>query len=236
MKPQIKIAEAQTPEGETLELHEHDEEFYISVNGENLMSTRSHGSEEELGRMACQPLRGARQPVVLIGGLGMGFTLQAVLESLPQSKAKVIVAEIIPEVVDWNKQHFDRFHPGLLDDKRAVVKIGPVQQHLKGVSDAYHAILLDVDNGPSAFSGKDNDSLYTIESLRRTYESLKLGGLLAVWSAYTDKAFTKRLKSAGFDVSEVAVPAAHKGRRRKVHTIWLAKKGKYVSQHEKKSR
>jgi len=207
MKPQIKIAEAQTPEGETLELHEHDEEFYISVNGENLMSTRSHGSEEELGRMACQPLRGARQPVVLIGGL-----------------------------VDWNKQHFDRFHPGLLDDKRAVVKIGPVQQHLKGVSDAYHAILLDVDNGPSAFSGKDNDSLYTIESLRRTYESLKLGGLLAVWSAYTDKAFTKRLKSAGFDVSEVAVPAAHKGRRRKVHTIWLAKKGKYVSQHEKKSR
>ena len=128
MKPQIKLAEAKTPEGETLELYEHDGDMYISANGEFLMTSRAYGSEEELGRMACQPFRAARQPVVLIGGLGMGFTLRAVLESVPQTKAKIIVAEIIPEVVDWNRTHLDKFHKGLLDDPRVGLKIGPVQE------------------------------------------------------------------------------------------------------------
>ena len=236
MKPQIKIGEAPTPEGDILELIEHDKDMYICANGQHLMTSRAYGSEEELGRMACQPFREARQPIILIGGLGMGFTLRAVLESVPQSKAQVIVAEIIPEVVDWNKTHLDKYHPDLLKDNRIGIKIGPVQQAIKDANEDYHAIILDVDNGPSAFTGKDNNSLYSDQGLKAIHSALKSGGLLAVWSAYADPQFTKRLRKVGFDTSVVEVPAAHKGSKRRMHTIWLAKKGSYVSQHTKSRR
>lgn len=233
MKPKIKLAEAQTPEGETLELFEHDSDFFISVKGETLMSSVAYGSEQELGRMACQPFRAARQPIILVGGLGLGFTLKAVLESVSQSKAKIVVSEIIPEVVDWNKTFFDKFHPGLLDDIRVGIKLQPVQTIIAEQQDAFHTIILDVDNGPSAFSGEQNDDLYSASGLAKIYAALKSGGLLAVWSSYQDKNFTKRLRKAGFDTSFVEVPAAHKGRRRRMHTIWLARKGAYISQHKK---
>lgn len=233
MKPKLKLAEATTPEGQTMELHQHDGDFFISVNGQQLMTSFSHGSEEELGRMAVQPFRGARQPVVLVGGLGLGYTLKAVLESLPQSKAQVVVSEILPEIVDWNKEHMDVLHPNLLNDGRVSVKIQPVQQLIKEANETYHSILLDVDNGPSAFSGKENNELYSSQGLARLHSALKSGGLLSIWSAYSDPQFTKRLRKAGFDTSVVEVPAAHKGRKRRMHTIWLAKKGQYISQHTK---
>lgn len=236
MKPQVKIAEAITPEGEILELYEHDSNYFISANGQHLMTTLAYGSEEELGRMACQPFRAARQPKVLIGGLGMGFTLRAVVESLPQKMAVITVAEIIPQVVDWNREYLDGFHPGLLDDDRVSVKIGPVQDRIAEADETYHSILLDVDNGPSAFTGENNDSLYTDAGLKKIHTALKSGGLLAVWSAYSDDKFTKRLRKAGFDTSVVEVPAAHKGRKRRMHTIWLAKKGQYVSQNNPRNK
>ena len=217
-------------------LHQHDEDFFISVNGQQLMTSFSHGSEEELGRMAVQPFRAARQPVVLVGGLGLGYTLRSVLESLQQSKAQVVVAEILPEIVDWNKGPMDSLHPNLLDDERVTIKVQPVQQLIKEANQTYHSILLDVDNGPSAFSGKDNNDLYSAQGLARLHNALKSGGLLSVWSAYSDPQFTKRLRKAGFDTSVVEVPAAHKGRKRRMHTIWLAKKGQYVSQHNKTER
>lgn len=236
MKAQTKIAEATTPEGQVLELYTHDKDFFISSNGQHLMTSLAYGSEEELGRMACQPFRSARQPVILIGGLGMGFTLRAVVESVQQSKAQIVVAEILPEVVDWNKTHFDPLHPGLLDDNRVTVKIQPVQELIAAGNDTYHTIMLDVDNGPSAFTGENNDSLYTDKGLQQLNSALKSGGLLAVWSAYGDPKFTKKLRKAGFDTSVVEVPAAHKGRKRRMHTIWLARKGAYVSQHQKGKR
>jgi len=231
MKAYVKLAETTTPEGEPLELYQHDQDFFISSKGERLMTSVAYGSEEELARMACQPFRAAKQPKVLIGGLGMGFTLRAALESMPQKKATIVVAEIVPEVVDWNKTFMDPLHPGLLEDDRIALKVKPVQEVIREAEGDYHAIMLDVDNGPSAFTGEDNEAIYTQKGLELAKAALKTGGLLAVWSAYPDRNFTKRLRKAGFDVSVVEVPAAHKGRKRRLHTIWLAKKGIYQSQN-----
>lgn len=234
MKPQIKLAEALTPEGDLLELFSHDSHYHISSKGQQLMTTFSHGSEEELGRMACQPFRAARQPKILIGGLGMGFTLRSVVESLPQKLAHFTVAEILPEIVDWNRIYLDDFHPNLMEDPRIHVKIGPVQERIAEANESYHALLLDVDNGPSAFTGENNDSLYSQEGLSKIHCALKPGGLLAVWSAYKDNKFTQRLRKAGFDTSMVEVAASHKGKKKRQHIIWLAKKGEYESQNFKK--
>ena len=118
-------------------------------------------------------------------------------------------------------------NPGLLDDERITIKIKPVQKLIRQAGGEYHAILLDVDNGPSAFHGKKNDAIYSLNGLREIQHALKGGGILAVWSARTDKAFTKLLRKAGFDVSENSVAAAHKGSKRRNHTIWLARKKSY---------
>lgn len=236
MKEYLKLDETLTPEGEPLDLFEHDGEFFISSRGERLMTSIAYGSEEELARMACQPFRPARQPKVLIGGLGMGFTLAAALESLPQDGAQFVVAELTQGVLDWNKTYLKGLHPGMLDDPRVKVKISPVQQLIAEAKGEYSALMLDVDNGPSAFHGEQNESLYTLEGLQAAKAALKDGGILAVWSAYPDKKFTKLLRKAKFDVSEVEVPASHRGRKRQMHTIWLARNGHYQSQNEPRRR
>ncbi len=231
MKPYNKLAETITPEGESLELFQHDDSFFICSNGQRLMTSLAHGSEEELARMACQPLRSAKQPMVLIGGLGMCYTLAAAVETLSQKGATFVVAELTSAILEWNQTYMKQLHPGLLGDPRVVVKIKSVQQIMAEANAEYSAIILDVDNGPSAFHGKENDSLYTLEGIHLAKNALKDGGLLAVWSAYSDPKYTKLLRKAGLDVSVVEVPAAHKGRKNRLHTIWLAKKGNYVSQH-----
>lgn len=235
MKPTVKLAETLTPEGQPLELHEHDGHFFISSRGERLMTSFSHGSEEDLARLGCQPFRAARQPVVLIGGLGMGFTLSAAVETLPNKGASFVVAELTQAVVDWNKTYMERLHPGLLSDERITIKNAPVQKLIRKGQGEYSVILLDTDNGPCAFHGNDNDDLYTVEGLRLAKAALKEGGVLAVWSAFPDKQFTKRMRKAGFDVSEIQVPAVHKGRKAKLHHIWLGKNGAYRSQNSKGS-
>lgn len=232
MKQYIKLAETTTPEGEPLELFEHDGDFFISSRGERLMTSIAYGSEEELARMACQPLRSARQPRVLIGGLGMCFTLAAAVESLPQLGAQFEVAELTLGVVEWNKTYLKGLHPQLLEDPRISIRVNPVQKLIAEAENRYSAIMLDVDNGPSAFHGENNQSLYTLEGLHSAKKALKQGGILAVWSAYPDKKFTKLLKQVGFDTSEVEVPASHKGRKRRMHTIWIAKNGVYQSQNK----
>lgn len=234
MKQYTKLAETLTPEGEPLDLFEHDGEFFISSRGERLMTSIAYGSEEELARMACQPFRPARQPKVLVGGLGMCFTLSAAVESLPQLGAKFEVAELTQGIVEWNKTYLKDLHPGLLDDPRIKIRVSPVQKIMAEATAEYSAIMLDVDNGPSAFHGEENASIYTMEGLLSAKNALKDGGILAVWSAYPDKKFTKLLRKAGYsDVSDVEVPASHRGRKRRMHTIWLAKKGEYVSQNRK---
>lgn len=234
MKHYNKLAETTTPEGESLELFEHDGEFFISSKGERLMTSIAYGSEEELARMACQPFRPARQPKVLIGGLGMCFTLSAAVESLPQDGAEFVVAELTQGVVEWNQTYLKGLHPDLLEDQRIKIKVSPVQKLIAQATKEYSAIMLDVDNGPSAFHGEENESLYTIEGLLAAKAALKDGGILAVWSAYPDKKFTKLVRKAGFDVSEVEVPASHRGRKRRMHTIWLARNGAYQSQNKKR--
>lgn len=231
MKPYQKLAETLTPEGEPLELYQHDTDFFISSRGERLMTSIAHGSEEELARMACQPFRAARQPKVLIGGLGMCFTLSAAVESLTQKGAQFIVAELTADIEKWNRSFLSPLHPGLLDDSRISIKISPVQNIIAHSENEFSAILLDVDNGPSAFHGKQNDSLYTLEGLSAAKRALKDGGILAVWSAYPDKKFTKLLRNADFTVNELEVPASHRGRKRRMHTIWIAQNGSYRSQN-----
>lgn len=224
MKPYNKIAETTTPEGEPLELIEHDGTYMICSHGEQLMTSFSHGSEETLAELACSPFKPVKQPKFLIGGLGMGYTLATATRSIAKQRAQFIVAELTAAVVDWNRTHLSHIHPGLLDDDRITIKIQPVQKLIRQANGDYHAILLDVDNGPSAFHGKNNDSLYSLKGLREIQHALKGGGILAVWSARPDKTFTKTLRKVGFDVSENTVPAAHKGTKRRSHTIWLARK------------
>ena len=147
--------------------------------------------------------------------------------------SKYEISELTKGVVEWNKTYLNGMHPGLLDDSRVKIKIAPVQKLIAEANEEYSAIMLDVDNGPSAFHGEENESLYTIEGLLAAKRALKEGGILAVWSAYPDKKFTKLLRKAGFDVSDLEVPASHRGRRSRMHTIWLARNGSYQSQNRK---
>ncbi|NNM30105.1 MAG: hypothetical protein HKO57_11325, partial [Akkermansiaceae bacterium] len=226
MKPTVKLGEATTPEGAVLTLLEHDGNYFLMADGAQLMTSFAHGSEVELARLGCAPFRGVRQPHVLIGGLGLGFTLAAACAALPQKRARFEVAELIPEIVAWNREHLRDLHPGLWDDPRVAVREGDVGDLLRDSKGEYHVILLDTDNGPEAFTGAANDSLYTMGGLRTAHAALKEGGLLAVWSALDDKSFERRLHKAGFDVARESVPAAHKGKRKRRHTIWLARKGR----------
>lgn len=166
----------------------------------------------------------------------MCFTLSAAVESLPQKGATFVVAELTEAILEWNQTYMKDLHNGLLDDPRVVVKIKPVQKIMAEANAEYGAIMLDVDNGPSAFHGENNDSIYTLEGIHMAKNALKEGGILAVWSAYSDPKYTKLLRKAGFDVSVVEVPAAHKGRKNRLHTIWLARKGEYISQNSPQAR
>lgn len=236
MKPTVLLAEAQTPEGDHLGLYTHDGQLFLKANGAQLMTSHATASEEELARLGCAPLRQAAQPHILIGGLGLGYTLAAAREVLPQGGARFTVVELVPEVVRWNKTHLASLHPGLWEDPRVEVQIGDIGDLLPTAEDRFGAILLDTDNGPEAFVGRKNDSLYSAEGLRLLGRALKPGGLLAIWSARDDAAFEKRLRQAGYDVSQEEVPAAHRGKRKRRHLIWLARNGTYPSKrHTHKS-
>ena len=233
VKPTVQLAEAVTPEGTRLVLSEHDGHYFLNADGTQLMTSFSHGSEEHLARMGCAPFRSAGQPRILIGGLGLGYTLAAACRALPQKRARFTVAEPVPELVEWNRQHLPHLHPGLWEDPRVVVKTAPGQVLLRAAREEYHAILLHTDNGPEAFTGANNDALYSPDGLRVVANALKDGGLLAVWSATTKPQFEKRLREAGFDVTCELVPAVHKGKQKRQHVIWLGRKGSYRPQHQR---
>lgn len=180
-----------------------------------------HGSEDALAELACQPVANRNDPRVLIGGLGMGFTLRAALNNMGKN-AEVVVAEIVPSVVKWNRTHLADLAERPLDDPRTVVRESDVRLVIKEATESYDAIMLDVDNGPDALTHEGNDRLYSKSGIAAAIKALKPGGLLAVWSAEPDAAFTKRLRGAGLKVREETVRARrNKGRR---HTIWVAEK------------
>ncbi len=202
----------------TLSLHAGD--YYIEVDGQPLMSTRAPGSEKALAEFAGRELAGKSHPRVLIGGLGLGFTLGAALDILPRG-ASVVVVEFFQTIVDWNRKFGFQSATDRLADPRVVVEVMDVVDYLRNVKRPFDAILLDVDNGPDAWCLASNSRLYDRTGLMRIQHALKPGGLLAVWSAVSSSVFEARLADVGFTArSETVRSRGHKGER---HTIFLAR-------------
>lgn len=223
MIPWKTIDCAQLPAGGgELSLHRRGDEFSIRVNGFDLMNSLTHESEDALAKLACKRIADRPKLSVLIGGLGMGFTLASALSQL-NSRARVVVAELVPAVVAWNREHLASLSGRPLQDERVTVCEVDVAQILKKERGAYDAILLDVDNGPESLTRKSNDWLYSRNGLDVSFAALRPAGVLAVWSSAPDEAFIKRLRQSGFEVEEVRVRSKgrHGGTR---HTIWIAKK------------
>jgi spermidine synthase len=197
------------------------DEFVIQISGKtgDLMNSRTHGSEDALGALACARCRRSDSAKVLIGGLGMGFTLAAALDTLADD-AMVVVAELVPGVVKWNREILGMCAGDPLTDQRVEIIISDVAELINGASDEYDAILLDVDNGPEGLTHPENDDLYSLHGLEQAYQALRKSGVLAVWSATPAPRFTTLLKKAGFTVEEKRV-RAHKGKGAR-NVIWLA--------------
>jgi len=225
MIPWTLLGTAKVPEdeGEML-LYRRGTEYSIRVGGYELMNSRVHGSEDALALLVCERLGQAKRVRVLIGGLGMGFTLAGVLQGCG-AKSDVVVAELVPEVVEWNRGELGDLAGNPLADKRVTVRQDDVARVMKAGRGAYDAILLDVDNGPRGLTSKKNDWLYGAAGLHAAFEALRPNGILAVWSAGADPTFTRRLRSAGFDAQEVPVRGrganAKKGSR---FLIWIARR------------
>ncbi len=222
MNPWILLDQVKVPgDGGVMKLYQRAFEFSISVKNEELMNSRMHGSEDALAELACKRVAERTNPRVLIGGLGMGFTLSAALKHLGDT-AEVVVVELVPAVIKWNHTHLAELAGRPLEDPRVTVLESDVGFIIREKAEAYDAILLDVDNGPDGLTHAGNDRLYTHGGLAAAKAALKPGGILAVWSAEPDKSFSKRLRGSGFKMEEVSVRArGTKGRR---HTIWLAEK------------
>ncbi len=222
MKAWELLGQTRTPEDADMRLTRRDNEYVILVNGKTLMSSRMHGSEEALATLACRHLQDVERPRVLVGGLGMGFTLRATLDTLP-ADAIVTVSELVPGVVEWNRGPLAPLAGYPLKDRRVRIEHGNVGFTLRGNTDRFDVILLDVDNGPAAFTTLDNCGLYDNAGVAASYAALKAGGTLAVWSAWDDMKFEQRLRFHGFDVTVERVRARlKKGGPR--HTIFLGRK------------
>jgi spermidine synthase len=219
VKPWELLGQTRAPDGADLSLTLRSGEYVILANGKSLMSSRMHGSEEALATLACARIRDREAPRVLVGGLGMGFTLRATLDHLP-ADAAVVVAELIPAVVEWNRGPLGPLAGHPLKDRRVQVVPGDVAIALRTSVHAFDAILLDVDNGPAAFATSGNAALYGDAGLAAARRALTGGGVLAVWSAREDRKFEQRLKYAGFrvDVERVRARLKKGGPR---HTIFL---------------
>lgn len=219
------LGTAQAPGGVELRLFSHGRDFMIVIGQNELMSTRMRHSEERLAELTLERLA-APAPHLLIGGYGMGFTLRAALAARPQ--VQVTVAELVPEIIEWARGPMAELTAGCLDDPRVSLRMGDVLAWIDDAADGttarYDAILLDVDNGPDALVHEQNRRLYSFAGLRAAKAALAPGGVLAIWSAGRDPAFTRRLEKAGFAVEEVEVRARpnNKGPR---HTIWFGRVG-----------
>ncbi len=221
MRPRLLIDSAEVPGGGELRLYRRDADFSIMLGATELMNSRMSGSEEALATLTCAPLAAAMAPAVLIGGLGMGFTLRAALALLP-GKARVTVVELVPAVIDWARGPMAEFHGNSLDDRRVEIVAGDVADLIRRAGGSYDAILLDVDNGPDGLTREENDRLYDARGLGSAKAALRPGGVLAVWSSAPDRTFSQRLRRAGFAVEEQVVRSrGGKGGR---HLIWLARR------------
>ena len=223
MNPWVLLDSAEVPGNDRgLCLYQRGDEFSIKFErGGELMNSRVHGSEDALAEHACARLANRVKPRLLIGGLGMGFTLAAALRQVGD-QAQVVVAELVPAVVAWNRGPLGEYAGHPLQDPRVTVREVDVARILTAEQQAYDAILLDVDNGPEGLTRKENDHLYSVNGLNEAYAALRPQGVLAVWSAGPDQKFLQRLKKVGFEVDEVRVRArGSKGAR---YIIWFARR------------
>jgi spermidine synthase len=221
MIPRKLLDTARTPDNSgELRLYQRGDDFFISFDGKELMNSRMHGSEAVLAELACRPIASRAKARVLVGGLGMGYTLAAALSSL-QGDARVIVAELVPAVMKWNRSVLGGLAGHPLDDRRVTVQEHDVCILLKNEQGGFDAVMLDVDNSPDSMTQKSNDWLYSEEGLAVIYMALKPQGVLTVWSAASDNAFTLRLRTAGFTVQKKTVSARGSGKGGR-HTIWVA--------------
>ena len=223
MIPRELIATATVPGGdEPLRLIRRGSEYSIMLGANELMNSRLSGSEEAMSTLARTQIADIAGPVVLIGGLGMGFTLRTALQVFGPA-ARIEVAELVPEIVDWARGPMAHLHAGTLDDPRVRIHVADVGALIRDAAARYHAILLDVDNGPDGLSREGNDALYTAQGLQQAWSALRPGGVLAVWSSGPDPRFTQRLRKTGFAVTEEIVRARRTGGGAR-HTIWLARR------------
>ncbi|MEM9388146.1 MAG: hypothetical protein AAGA68_24040 [Pseudomonadota bacterium] len=222
MLPRKLLATAPIPDtNKQLHLYQSGDLFSIKVLGlGDLMTTRMHGSERALAELATAHLAKTPTPRLLVGGLGIGFTLRAALDTLGEC-AQVVVAELVPEVVDWNREWIGAPAGHPLEDPRTSVFIGDVAKQLRRPGSGFDAIMLDVDNGPEGWVRSDNDWLYSLEGLGSARAALRRGGVLAIWSAGPDREFVQRLRKSGYRVQEHKV-SPHRQGKGGYHHIWLA--------------
>lgn len=223
MLPRILLDTAPIPDTDkVLQLYQSGDLFSIKIPGRgDLMNSRVHGSEKALADLACEKLGHTTKPRLLIGGLGMGFTLAAALKALGPD-AEIIVSELVPEVVTWNETLIGAPAGDPLSDKRSHVIVGDVADIIRRERAGFDAILMDVDNGPEALVRRENDWLYSPGGLRATRDALRSRGVLAVWSSSADRLFSKRLKQAGFNVREHVV-RPHRAGKGPRHHIWICR-------------
>ena len=218
MEEEDALSSARIPgEDGTLSLLKKGDEFILRVRDTELMNSLAHASEDALGALVCERLVSVPEALVLIGGLGMGFTLAAALKTLGPT-ARVIVTELIPAVVEWNRGRLAHLAGHPLSDARVTVRIEDVAQTIRSRNTGFDAIILDVDNGPRGLTRDSNDWLYSDDGLAASYAALRPNGALAVWSSSPDKSFALRLRKVGFQATEIIVPTGTGDR----NTIWLA--------------
>ena len=223
MIPWVRLDTARVPgsDGE-LRLMQRGAEFSIKLGQNELMNSRLSGSESALATLACKKIEAVKNPHVLIGGLGMGFTLRAALAVLG-AEAEIVVAELVPAIVGWARGPMSELFGDSLNDPRVSVRETDVAGVIGSHAGAFDAILLDVDNGPEGLTRKSNDALYDRKGLQAARAALRPKGVLAVWSSGPNAAFSKRLMESGFDVNEVPVRATGRGGGSR-HIIWIATK------------
>jgi len=226
MKPRVRIATARTPDGGEMVLYQHGPDFSIQINGQDLMLSRQHESELELARLGCAHLAGRKAPRILIGGLGMGYTLRQALDML-SPRAQVVVGELLGAVVEWNREFFGELNGHPLGDERVDLKTGDIVELISRSQSRFDAILLDIDNGPGVMTDSGNRRLYGREGIRACRRALRKQGCLAVWSAEPSKEFEQLLMSCSFHVRRFRV-SAYKGSKSQSRFVWVASEDKVI--------
>lgn len=214
------VGRVTAPDGTELVLYSLGDDFQIRVDGLELVTSRAHGSEEALARLACAEIAHRIAPKVLVGGLGFGYTLRAALDALPRS-ATILVSEVLPAVVEWNRGPVAELAGSPLEDERVTVIEGDVADLLRSAAAPFDAILLDVDNGPRAPTLERNQALYTAKGLEEMMAALTPGGILAIWSASPDDDLLRRLRAGVGNARTESVPARSDGTG-PTHTLFLA--------------